>query len=117
MVDRGNPRLYGRMGHLSDEQEIALIGFKSMLSDKGLYITETIVDEKEVLPASHEDGYLLRFLRAARFDLQAALRQFQATENWRSKEQVDELYNDFDVDEFEETRKYVKVQRAPRLEI
>ncbi|KAK6504537.1 hypothetical protein TWF481_006478 [Arthrobotrys musiformis] len=101
-----NIRLVGRLGHLSDEQASALIDFKVLLSDKQLYNPEVIIDEKKSIPATHEDAYLLKFLRAGRFNLAAALRQFETTDRWRKGGAVDDIYNDFDVKEFEETRKY-----------
>ncbi|EPS41027.1 hypothetical protein H072_5087 [Dactylellina haptotyla CBS 200.50] len=99
-------RLYGRIGHLTDDQKAALMDFKVLLSEKGLYQPETIIDEKRSTPASHEDSYLLRFLRAGRFNLPASFRQLEATEKWRKNGGVDGIYKDFDVKEFEETRKY-----------
>ncbi|KAF3932583.1 Patellin-3 [Dactylellina cionopaga] len=101
-----DPRSFGKLGHLNDEQEAALIDFKVLLSEKDLYRPEVIIDEKRTVPASHDDAYLLRFLRAGRFNLQAAFRQFEITSKWRKNGAIDEIYNDFDVKEFEETRKY-----------
>lgn len=100
-------RLFGKPGHLSDEQDTALINLKVLLAENDLYKSELIVNEKVAMPASHDDACLLRFLRANRFDAEAAFRQFQTTENWRKKSSIDEIYNKFDTDEFEETRKYV----------
>ncbi|KAJ6255893.1 hypothetical protein Dda_9352 [Drechslerella dactyloides] len=99
-------RLSGKLGHLTDEQATALIDFKALLADKGFYTPEVIIDEKTVVPASHSDAYLLRFLRAGRFSLPAAFRQFETTEKWRKNAAIDALYADFDASEFEETRKY-----------
>ncbi|KAF3124306.1 hypothetical protein TWF225_001346 [Orbilia oligospora] len=99
-------RLFGRLGHLSDEQASALVDFKILLSDKQLFSPEVIIDEKRSIPATHEDAYLLKFLRAGRFNLTAAFRQFETTEKWRKNGAVDQIYDTFDVKEFEETRKY-----------
>ncbi|KAF3928604.1 hypothetical protein AA313_de0203717 [Arthrobotrys entomopaga] len=99
-------RLFGKMGHLTNEQELALLDFKVLLSDKSLYEPEAIINEKISTPPSHSDAYLLKFLRAGRFNLQAALQQFQLTEKWRKNGGIDGIYDDFDVKEFEETRKY-----------
>ncbi|EWC48767.1 hypothetical protein DRE_00072 [Drechslerella stenobrocha 248] len=101
-----NLRLCGKLGHLTDDQAVILADFKALLADKGLYTPEIIIDEKGVIPASHSDTYLLRFLRAGRFCSSAAFRQFETTEKWRKNAAVDALYDDFDVQEFEETRKY-----------
>jgi hypothetical protein len=100
--------LAGHLGHLTEEQEEILLNFKALLAESDLYTPEVIVNEKEVVPASYDDSYLSRFLRAGRFDLQLAFAQFKKTEDWRKSSQIDELYNEFDVQEFEETRKYVR---------
>lgn len=47
-----------------------------------------------------------RFLRARRFDPRKAERQFADTATWRKENDVDNLYANFDVDEFESTRRY-----------
>ncbi|KAK6345760.1 hypothetical protein TWF718_007667 [Orbilia javanica] len=99
-------RLFGRLGHLSDQQTAALTDFKVLLLDKQLYSPEVIIDEKGSVPATHEDALLLKFLRASRFNLVPALRQFETTEKWRKDGAINEIYDGFDVKEFEETRKY-----------
>lgn len=47
-----------------------------------------------------------RFLRARRFDPRKAEKQFSDTAEWRKKNDVDNLYANFDVEEFESTRRY-----------
>ncbi|KAK6360062.1 hypothetical protein TWF730_006216 [Orbilia blumenaviensis] len=102
----GNARPEGKLGHLNNDQASALIDFKILLSDQQLYTPEIIIDEKRSVPATHDDGHLLKFLRAGRFKLAAACQQFGATEKWRKTSGIDEIYDNFDVNEFEETRKY-----------
>ncbi|KAF3938730.1 hypothetical protein ABW19_dt0201902 [Dactylella cylindrospora] len=99
-------RLSGRLGNLSDSQDTALINFKILLAEKGLYAPEEVIDEKGSKPPSHSDAYLLKFLRARRFNLLAACCQFEVTEKWRASSNIGEMYDDFDVEEFQETRKY-----------
>lgn len=45
-----------------------------------------------------------RFLRARKFDVPAAVQQFETTEQWRKKEDIDALYDNFPVDEFIESQ-------------
>lgn len=53
-----------------------------------------------------------RFLRARRFDVNGALGQFQATEDWRRDNEINKLYENFDVDSYEEARKVVSYYRC-----
>lgn len=48
-----------------------------------------------------------RYLRARKFEVNDALKQLKDTEIWRETNKVDELYDTFDVDSFEEARKVV----------
>ncbi|KAL1925063.1 uncharacterized protein VTP21DRAFT_4717 [Calcarisporiella thermophila] len=70
----------GQVGSLSTEQEYTLEQFRQNLQKKGLYD-----------PKRHDHYLLLRFLRARKFDLDAALEMFANCENWRRDENVDEL--------------------------
>lgn len=47
-----------------------------------------------------------RFLRARRFDPAKAQKQFADAETWRSKNNVDELFATFPVDEFESSKRF-----------
>lgn len=44
---------------------------------------------------------LVRFLRARKFDLESAWDQFTAAERWRRSNKVDDVYDEFDLGEFE----------------
>lgn len=46
-----------------------------------------------------------RYLRARKFQPQDAFTQFQDTEDWRKSNEIDNLYNTIDVDDYDETRK------------
>ena len=48
-----------------------------------------------------------RFLRARRFDVQAAFQQYSDTEKWRAVNQIGHLYDNIDVKDYEEARKLV----------
>ncbi|KAG8918482.1 hypothetical protein FRC02_002339 [Tulasnella sp. 418] len=95
--------LQGHPGHLTTEQEKALMEFKRLLIDAGLYSPGCPEDQKR---PSHDDSTLLRFLRARRFVPAKALKQFSDEEKWRKDNDVDELYKYIDVEEFEETKKF-----------
>jgi len=48
-----------------------------------------------------------RFLRARRFNVQDALKQFEDTEEWRKANSLDQLYETIDLEHYEETRRLV----------
>ncbi|KAK0437980.1 CRAL/TRIO domain-containing protein [Desarmillaria tabescens] len=85
----------------ADYEQRQLQVFKDTLIEAKLYrpVTET---EK----ASHSDVTLLRFLRARRFDISKAQKQFSDTEVWRKKHDVDRLFATFDDDEFESSKRF-----------
>ncbi|KAH9073372.1 hypothetical protein EDB83DRAFT_2356836 [Lactarius deliciosus] len=85
------------MSSASDE----LSELKRSLQDKHLY-TPSSGDT----PASHDDATLLRFLRARKFDPVKAHKQFAATEAWRVKLDVLNLYATFDPDELESAKRF-----------
>lgn len=49
-----------------------------------------------------------RYLRARKFDVQGAIGQFTDTEKWLNEQHVDELYETFDVDTYEQARLMVR---------
>ncbi|PQE10161.1 phosphatidylinositol transporter protein [Rutstroemia sp. NJR-2017a WRK4] len=99
VVEYGFPQ--GHLGHLTPDEEAALGNFKKLCAEKGLYKPGNGADE----PASHEDATLLRFLRARRFVVSDAIQQFADTEAWREANQLDQLYETIDLEQYEETRR------------
>lgn len=51
-----------------------------------------------------------RFLRARRFVPQDAVQQFSDTERWRAENQIDTIYENIDVKDYEETRRLVSIR-------
>lgn len=94
-LENGYP--HGHLGHLTDEEEKALGGFRVYLHDKGLY--------QPGPPPSHDDPTLLRFLRARKWSIADAYAQFKDTEEWRKAIQLDVLYDTIDVEAYEQSRK------------
>ncbi|KIN00216.1 hypothetical protein OIDMADRAFT_125307 [Oidiodendron maius Zn] len=95
----GYPR--GHLGHLTPEEEEALNNFKALCQENGYYSPGNGDSE----PPSHDDATMLRYLRARRFVVQDAWKQFHSTENWRKATQLDQLYETIDLDHYEETRR------------
>ncbi|RYP27849.1 hypothetical protein DL767_007497 [Monosporascus sp. MG133] len=96
-VGEGYPK--GHLGHLTEKEEQALREFKDFLEAKGLY--------KRGPPASHDDPTLLRYLRARKWVVQDAYKQFSDTENFREANQIGLLYDTMDIDRYEESKKLV----------
>ena len=110
----------GHLGHLTEQQEQALVAFKALCEQKGFFKPAT-----DINLASHDDTTLLyvsyfhircrsnnlvrRFLRARRFVPEDALRQFKETEDWREANQIGAVYENIDVKEYEETRLLVSI--------
>lgn len=94
-LENGYP--HGHLGHLTEEEENALKGFKAYLHEKGLY--------QPGPPPSHDDPTLLRFLRARKWSIADAHTQFKDTEEWRKAIQLDVLYDTIDVEAYEQSRK------------
>ncbi|KAL8936947.1 MAG: hypothetical protein Q9211_003935 [Gyalolechia sp. 1 TL-2023] len=92
-------RLQGHLGHLTRQEEAALIEFKKASADQGLYRPETSTQR-----ASHDDGTLVRYLRARRFVPADALAQFKDTELWRKENNLDALYERIDIHDYQEAR-------------
>ncbi|UNI16832.1 hypothetical protein JDV02_003230 [Purpureocillium takamizusanense] len=87
----------GHLGYLSPHEEDALQQFKVVLEDRGVY--------KPGPPASHDDPTLLRFLRARRWVVEDAYRQFKDTEDWREANSIDTLYKTIELDAYEQSRR------------
>ncbi|KAI3391947.1 hypothetical protein diail_6593 [Diaporthe ilicicola] len=93
-LENGYP--HGHLGHLTQDEEDALKGFKAYLQEKGLY--------QPGPPPSHDDPTLLRFLRARKWAIPDAYGQFKDTEAWRNAIQLDVLYETIDVEAYEQSR-------------
>ncbi|KAK9372341.1 CRAL-TRIO domain-containing protein [Lipomyces chichibuensis] len=98
MVEYSFPR--GHLGHLQPEEEDALKEFKERI-ENGFYKTGNAEDEF----GYYNDALLLRFLRARHFNVQDAISQFMATEEWRNANEIDTLYKTIDLEQYEETRR------------
>ncbi|KAL8735013.1 MAG: hypothetical protein Q9166_001138 [cf. Caloplaca sp. 2 TL-2023] len=92
-------RLKGHLGHLTRQEEAALDDFKKLSADHGLYQPETNTQR-----ASHDDGTLVRYLRARKFVPQDAFAQFKDTEKWRKDNNLDALYEKIDISDYQEAR-------------
>ncbi|KAL8995638.1 MAG: hypothetical protein Q9188_006761 [Gyalolechia gomerana] len=92
-------RLKGHIGHLTRQEEAALVEFKKSSAEQGLYRPETSTQR-----ASHDDGTLVRYLRARKFVPQDALAQFKDTELWRKENNLDALYERIDIHDYQEAR-------------
>ncbi|EFY99862.1 CRAL/TRIO domain protein [Metarhizium robertsii] len=90
----GYPR--GHLGHLSGHEAEALDKFKNVLEERGAWKRE---------PASHDDQTLLRYLRARRWVVEDAYKQFKDTEDWRSANHIDTLYRTIELDAYEQSRR------------
>ena len=96
----------GHLGYLTQEQENALAEFRKILAAEGLYTAGTNGSRP-----SHADSVLLKFLRARRYIPQDALGQFKDTEQWRKLNELDDLYLNIDVEDYEETMRHVSQQQ------
>ncbi|KAL9066009.1 MAG: hypothetical protein Q9161_007860 [Pseudevernia consocians] len=92
-------RLKGHVGHLTAAEESAFVEFRKLAAKEGFYTPAT--DEKK---ASHDDGTLIRYLRARKFLPQDAFVQFKDTEIWRKDNDLDALYEKIDIHDYQEAR-------------
>lgn len=116
----------GHIGHLTEEEELALQEFKELCTEKGLY-----KGPKDDEYGTYDDATLLcvqsfanaiapanvlcrRFLRARRFHIQDAFEQFKNTEEWRDATQLDVIYDTIDLEQYDETRRLVRGSRRTR---
>lgn len=57
-----------------------------------------------------------RFLRARKFDINAAFQQFKDTEEWRKDNKIEALYENIDVESYDEARRMVSLRTVARLD-
>ncbi|KAI7540877.1 CRAL/TRIO domain-containing protein [Hortaea werneckii] len=88
------------VGHLNESQQTQLDKFRCLCESKGYYTPAT-----EDTPATHDDETLLRYLRARKFNPEQAFDQLKDTEDWRKANDLDNLYETIDIDEYEQTRR------------
>ncbi|KAI6793032.1 CRAL/TRIO domain-containing protein [Hortaea werneckii] len=88
------------VGHLNETQQTQLDKFRRLCESKGYYTPAT-----EDTPATHDDETLLRYLRARKFNPEQAFDQLKDTEDWRKANDLDQLYETIDIDEYEQTRR------------
>ncbi|KAI0051084.1 CRAL/TRIO domain-containing protein [Auriscalpium vulgare] len=101
MADSPTLSAHSGPSYVTKEQAAALQTFKKTLQAAKLYTPAT-----GDAPASHDDTTLLRFLRARKLDPVKAQAQFSATEEWRRKNDVVNLYATFPTDEFEHAKQF-----------
>jgi hypothetical protein len=100
----------GFWNELNQEQYNGLQNWKKILID------EKILENFDV----YDDLYLLRFLRARKFDLDKTTTMFKKFLNWRITEKVDDIRENFDFSEVLEVKKvyphgYHKTDKKGRL--
>ncbi|KAK7743280.1 hypothetical protein SLS53_004365 [Cytospora paraplurivora] len=86
----------GHLGHLTEQEAETFEKFKAHLQEQGLYTPGP--------PPSHDDPTLLRFLRARRWVVADASKQFQETAEWRKNIDLEVLYDTIDVESYEKSR-------------
>ncbi|KIW26774.1 uncharacterized protein PV07_06583 [Cladophialophora immunda] len=91
--------LTGTLNHLNPIQEQKLHEFKDRLREGGWWSPDGVNGKP-----THDDGTLLRYLRARKFDVQGAIGQFTETEQWLKEQRVEELYDNFDIEAYEKAR-------------
>lgn len=113
--------LAGHLGHLTASNEKSLETFKQSLQRADLYSPNvgdsghpshddtTLLCVPNPSPASglvDTSGWYSRFLRARKFDVPKAHKQFADTSGWRAEHDVENLYASFDPDEMESAKRF-----------
>jgi len=75
------PSVYSFMGDLSEDQEKALEAFRAIVKERNLTNDHP----------QYDDYYLLRFLRARKFDMEKTMLMFTNFMNWRRENDVDNI--------------------------
>lgn len=68
----------------------------------GLCCTHPVLALRSILALANT--LIRRYLRARKFDVDGAYGQFTDTEKWMKEQQVEDLYEHFDVDFYERAR-------------
>ncbi|KAH6637705.1 CRAL-TRIO domain-containing protein [Boeremia exigua] len=89
----------GHLAHLTENQQAQLEAFEKLAQEKGYFTPGT-----DTTDASHDDETMLRFLRARRFVASEAFKQFKDTEDWRKDQNIHDLFETIEVEEYEQTR-------------
>ncbi|UZJ51651.1 hypothetical protein CBS101457_000971 [Exobasidium rhododendri] len=85
----------GKPDHLDPGQQHEVKKFRQIIEEKGIYN-----------PERHDEACICRFLRARKWDLNASIEMFEASEKWRKEFKVDDLYDNFEYPEKEEVNKW-----------
>ncbi|KAL2782778.1 CRAL-TRIO domain-containing protein [Aspergillus keveii] len=94
----------GLLKGLSEQQIAAFETFKLRCAEAGLLSRPAALHDGEVEDGLNDDPTLLRFLRARRYDVQGALKQFkEARRTWETNN-VSQLYNEMEIASFEHAR-------------
>ncbi|OAA76781.1 Cellular retinaldehyde-binding protein [Akanthomyces lecanii RCEF 1005] len=88
--------LNGHYGSLDEHQQEALHGFRSLVVQRGYADFQTATPLQDIM--------LLRFLRARRWDAEAAYTQFNDTETWRQVNQINTVYETIDIEAYKQLR-------------
>ena len=90
-----DPKASGFYDQLNEKQYNALVQWKKQLQD------EKVIDNFEI----YDDLFLLRFLRARKFDLVKTMEMFKKFLNWRIEKKVDEISKSFEIDNLLEIKR------------
>ncbi|KAH9879841.1 hypothetical protein J1614_001865 [Plenodomus biglobosus] len=90
----------GHLAHLTPSQQEQLDIFKKIAQEQNYWTPANGATQ-----ASHDDETMLRYLRARRFVPQEAFKQFKTTEDWRKENKLSDIFNNIEVDEYEQTRR------------
>ncbi|PHH76223.1 hypothetical protein CDD80_1709 [Ophiocordyceps camponoti-rufipedis] len=96
----------GHVGHLTAEQAEALDSFKALLEERDMW--------QRGPPASHDDGTLLRFLRARQWVPDKAVEQFASSLSWLTTADVNKLRSTMEVSQWQQSRASVPVWTGRR---
>ena len=94
-VNSTDPKASGFYDQLNQAQYDALQNWKKQLAD------QKVVDNFEI----YDDLYLLRFLRARKFDLEKTMLMFKKFLDWRKEKNVDDIRDNWEFTELIEVKK------------